>query len=214
MKQGDPSVSRETRSALDVSRETQTRLEAFAALLLQWNARINLVSRADASEVWSRHIADSLQLLPLIPSGVSEATDLGSGGGFPGLILAIATGIRFTLVEADHRKAAFLREAARVTSAPAHIVVARIETADVPPAPLLTARALAPLPNLLHLAARFLAPGGTALFPKGANAEQELTAAMPTWNMTVERFASRTDPAGLILRLTDIARAGGGSGPS
>lgn len=192
-----------------VSRETEARLREFLALLLRWNARINLVA-ADAPEVlWQRHVEDSLQLLPLLPETPGSLTDLGSGAGFPGLVLAAASGRETHLVESDKRKAAFLLEAARALGL-GHVTVhpRRIAEAKPPPAAVVTARALAPLPQLLALAAPLLAPGGIALFPKGRSAEQELTAAAPHWNMRVERFPSRTDPSGTILRLTEISPVG------
>ncbi len=190
-----------------VSRETQARLDVFHALFLRWNPVINLVSRRDEARLGERHIQDSLQLLPLIPQGTDRAIDLGSGGGFPGLILAIASGLPFDLVEADGRKAAFLREAARETGARATVHAVRIERAEILPAPLVTARALAPLAELLALGGHLIAPGGFALFPKGEKAEEELTNAQAGWQMVVERFASKTDPAGVILRISEVARA-------
>jgi 16S rRNA (guanine527-N7)-methyltransferase len=189
-----------------VSRETYSALNAFAALLLRWNRTVNLISRRDEPDLWPRHIADSLQLVPLIPPGTQRGIDLGSGAGFPGLVLSIATRIPFDLIEADLRKAAFLRESARTTGAPATVHPVRAEAATVPPAPLVTARALAPLPDLLTLAAPFLASGGTCLFLKGANAASELTAAAPGWHMRVERLPSQTAPDACILRISDIAR--------
>ena len=197
------SVSRETLAA-DVSRETSDRLEIFAALLLRWNARINLVSRADAPHLWSRHINDSLQLTALVPEGIDRAIDLGSGAGFPGLVLAIATGISFELIESDARKAAFLREAARLTEAPATVHVTRIEAASVAPAKLITARALAPLPDLLRLAVPLLAESGVCLFPKGESVEQEIADASIAWTMRIERHISRTDRSGVILRISEV----------
>lgn len=190
-----------------VSRETSERLAIFQALCLRWNPIINLVSRRDAPKLSARHIADSLQLAPLIPAGITRAIDIGSGGGFPGLILAIATGIHFELIESDARKCAFLREAARETGAQATIHTTRIEQAEVLPAMLLTARALAALPELLALAAPLIAPGGVALFPKGVRADEELTNARSQWQMRVERFPSQTDTGGVILRISEVARA-------
>jgi 16S rRNA (guanine527-N7)-methyltransferase len=187
---------------IDVPRGT---LKNFAETLLRWNRTVNLVARADERELWERHIADSLQLAPLA-AGAARGIDLGSGAGFPGLILALATEIPFDLVEADHRKAAFLREAARVTKAPVHVHAIRAENATLPPAPLVTARALAPLPRLLELATPVLAPGGVCLFLKGAHADAELTDTAREWQMRVERFPSRTAPDGVILRLSEIAR--------
>jgi 16S rRNA (guanine527-N7)-methyltransferase len=136
----------------------------------------------------------------------ARAIDLGSGAGFPGLILAIATGVPFDLIEADQRKAAFLREAARITSAPARVHATRVEAADIPPALLITARALAPLPKLLSLAAPLLAPAGTCLFLKGTSARSELTDAEREWHMQVDSISSRTAPGARILRITDLSR--------
>lgn len=183
-----------------VSRETQERLAVFEALLRAWNPKINLVAPADLPFLRPRHIDDALALIPLIPDATPRAIDLGSGGGFPGLILAIATGIPFDLVEADTRKSAFLREAARVTGAPATVHQARLEAASLPPAPLVTARALAPLPRLLAFSAPFLAPGGIALFPKGQRLEEELTQARRQWTM---QTAIHQGPNGPILCVSD-----------
>ncbi len=190
-----------------VTEAQRTALDAYAALLARWNERINLVSPRDLPRLWERHIDDAAQLVPLIPPGTRRIADLGSGAGLPGLILALLSGVETHLVERDQRKAAFLREAARITGAPATVQAA--DAATLPPlaADLVTARALAPLPVLLPLAARHLAPGGACLFPKGATASAELTAAAEGWTMQVERFPSRTDPAATILRLTEVARA-------
>jgi 16S rRNA (guanine527-N7)-methyltransferase len=188
----------------DVSRETTERLGLYVDLLLRWQRTINLISRRDRAQIWPRHIDDSLQLLPLIPPGTPRGIDLGSGAGLPGLVLAIATGIPFDLVESDQRKAAFLREAAHVTGAPVGVHATRIETATIPRAPLVTARALAPLDRLLPWAARLLAPGGVCLFPKGRGAEGELTAAAARWHMHVLAAPSRTDPSATILRISEI----------
>ncbi len=161
--------------------ETRARLHAYADLLATWTRRINLVSAADQPHIWSRHIQDSLRLVRLIPPGTARGIDLGSGAGLPGLVLAIATDLPFDLIESDRRKAAFLREAARLTGARATIHAIRIEACTVPPAPLVTARALAPLDALLALAAPLLAPGGTMLFPKGARAAIEIEEARRRW---------------------------------
>lgn len=194
--------------------DVEARLRLFQATLERWNARINLVSRGDVPHLWARHIADSLQLgalpAPLPPRGI----DLGAGGGFPGLVLAIAYGIEMHLIEEDQRKCAFLREAARLTEAPVHVHAVRIEAAALPPAPVVTARALAPLDRLLAYAEGKLAPGGECRFLKGAGVEAELAAAGVGWEMTVERFPSATDPSGVILRLTGIRRRFGASGPA
>lgn len=186
---------------------TTARLDAFTDLLLRWNNRINLVADRDAEAVRTRHIADSLQLLPLLPEGDGPVGDLGSGGGFPGLVLAIASRRPFHLVESDRRKAAFLTEAAaRLGLTHLQVHPMRIDAVRLPPLAALTARALAPLPHLLPHAARLLAPGGVALFPKGRTAEDELTAALMHWKLHIERFASRTAPDATLLRLSEIRR--------
>ncbi|AQU87662.1 16S rRNA (guanine(527)-N(7))-methyltransferase RsmG [Komagataeibacter nataicola] len=190
----------------DVSRETRERLERYADLLLRWNARINLVSPHDLPHLWSRHIGDSLQLASLIPPGGVDLVDMGSGGGFPGLVIACATDAQVTLVESDQRKAAFLREAARVAGVKVRVCAQRLEVADVPPAQVVTARALAPLSRLLEWGARFLRPDGVCLFLKGRNAEEELTMARAGWHMTTTRIPSRTNTDGVILELSDIRR--------
>ncbi len=190
-----------------VSRETLARLQTLCRTVADWSVRINLVSRGDLPHLWSRHVRDALQLLPLIPAGAARGIDLGSGAGFPGLVLAIATGIPFDLIEADKRKAAFLHAAAAATAAPVTIHATRIEAAPVAPAPLLTARALAPMAQLLAYADRLILPDGVCLFPKGANVADELTAAARQWHMQVDRFPSRTSPEGTILRITRLRRA-------
>lgn len=188
--------------------EVTDRLRIYQALLLRWTARINLIARTDADEIWQRHILDSAQLGPLLPAPAAELVDLGSGAGFPGLVLAITTGWQVHLVESDQRKAAFLREAARATEAPAVVHPLRAEALKLPPVPVVTARALAPLAALLPLAAPLLRPDGICLFPKGATANDELTAAANGWQMRVERFPSQTSAGATILRLSEIRRVG------
>lgn len=192
-----------------VPRETELKLRDFLALLSQWNAKINLVGKANPDDWWVRHILDSMQIVPFLPHGRGTITDLGSGAGFPGIILALATSRPVHLVESDRRKAAFLMEAVRVFNLEAvwvHNV--RIEAASLPPATLITARALTSLTNLLSYAYRLLMPGGVALFPKGRTWERELTAASVDWTMHVERFQSRTDPQSVIFRISEISPAG------
>ena len=184
------------------------KLKIFADLVQKWSPKINLVSKSDLPHIWARHIEDSLRLLPFIPSTVSRAIDLGSGAGFPGLVLCIASGLPFDLIESDARKAAFLAEAARQTGAPAKIYNCRIETANVQPAPLITARALAPLEKLLGLAAPLLEPEGFCLFPKGRGVETELTGATPLWHMKAERLSSPTWGDSCILKVSQIRHAG------
>jgi len=189
-----------------ISKDIDRRLDVFAAMLLRWNATVNLIAAGDVPVLRQRHIDDCLQLAPLMPPGVSRGIDLGSGAGFPGLMLAIATGVSFDLIEADHRKAAFLREAARAIGAPATVHACRIEAAKVGPVGLVTARALARLPQLLDLAAPKLADGGVCLFLKGASAAAELTDAAREWHMRIEQIPSRTESSATILRISEIAR--------
>ena len=191
---------------LPVSRETAERLATYVGMVRQWNRTINLIARGDEPLIWERHVRDSLNLLPHLPLGFTRAIDLGSGGGFPGLVLAIATGRPFALVESDQRKAAFLREAARATHAPATVHAVRAEASGLTPAPLITARALAPLTTLLAWAEPLLLPDGACVFPKGRTAEQELTAAQTQWHMRVEQWPSALDPFARILRLSEISR--------
>jgi 16S rRNA (guanine527-N7)-methyltransferase len=186
---------------------SEQKLRQFAALVEKWSQKINLVSRSDLAVLWDRHVEDSLALRPFIPENTNAAIDLGSGAGFPGLVLAIATGIPFTLIESDKRKAAFLADAARELNAPAKVLAVRIEDAKTTPAPLITARALAPVEKLLGLALPHLAPGGICLFPKGKSAEEELTAAKPLWQMTVTRHPGSA-PGSCILEIGDIHHAG------
>jgi 16S rRNA (guanine527-N7)-methyltransferase len=186
--------------------DLEERLAIFTALLARWNPTIRLVSVQDMAHLRHRHIDDSLQLIPLIPRETPRAVDLGSGGGFPGLVLAIATGIHFDLIEADGRKAAFLREAAAAIDAPVTVHASRIEEVRLPPVALVTARAMAPLRILLDLASPFLLAGGTCLFPKGARAESEIAEAERDWTMTLRRIPSATAPDAQILCIKSIER--------
>ena len=150
---------------------------------------------------------DSLQLAALLPDHARAAADLGSGGGFPGMVLAIATGLTFRLVEADARKAAFLREVARMTHTTVDVMNQRIEHVRVPPLDVITARALAPLPKLLDLAYPLLRPNGTLLLLKGATAEREIAEACRQWTMRIEQHISQTGAGGVILRISEVERA-------
>lgn len=198
-------------AAMDVSRETAGRLDAYAALLARWTQRINLVAPGTLGALWSRHFLDSAQLLGLAPPGTGTWADLGSGGGFPGAVVAILAGekrpeLAVTLVEADQRKAAFLRALGRETGTDFKVLTGRIE--DLPPlgAHIVSARALAPLPVLLGYAARHLAPGGTALIPKGAQAAGEVAEARKKWSFSYTTCPSQTDPEAAILKIGEIAR--------
>lgn len=195
---------------LNVSRETFQRLEAFHHLLRRWNKTINLISAREIDLVWERHIRDSLRLIPYLPPGCS-ITDLGSGAGFPGLILAIATGRQTTLVEADQRKAAFLREASRITETLVDVIATRIEASGLRELPLITARALAPLSRLLDLSAPILAPDGVCLFLKGSQLAAELTEAERKWQMTLRTHPSLDAQGGVVLEVSHLRRNQSGS---
>lgn len=194
-----------------VSRETSERLAIYAARLREWNPRINLVSRSTLDDLETRHFADSLQLLALAPAHVTHWVDLGSGGGFPGLIVAIAamdlgSPVRVTLIESDQRKAAFLRTVIRETGAAATVLAQRIEAALPQQADVLSARALTDLTGLLGFAERHLAAGGLCLFPKGATWQKEFAAAQHQWRFDATPVKSQTDPDAVILAIQGIAR--------
>jgi 16S rRNA (guanine527-N7)-methyltransferase len=189
-----------------VSRETLARLEAYGALLTQWSARINLVGHDTIADLWRRHLLDSAQLRPLVPDAAQSLIDLGSGAGFPGLVLAILGVPGVELVEADSRKSAFLREAARVAEVAVTIRPCRIAAVPAHPVDVVTARAVAPLDRLLDLARPFLGPDTICLFPKGARAEEELTLARKRWTMTPSLYQSISDPRGAVLRLHEVVR--------
>lgn len=190
----------------DVSRETLDRLSAYASLLIAWNRRINLVGRNTIGDLWRRHLLDSAQLFPLIPREARSLVDLGSGAGLPGIVLAIMGVPDVHLIEADTRKAVFLREAVRVTKASATIHATRIDRVPRFSADVVSARALAPLPALMEVSQRFLGPRTVCLFLKGRTVEEELTEASKAWHMQVYRQPSLADPSGCILRLEAIAR--------
>lgn len=196
---------------MDVSRETAERLALYAARLREWNPRINLVAKSTLDDLETRHFADSTQLFDLAAHPVGHWVDLGSGGGFPGLVIAIramASGSpsRVTLIESDQRKAAFLRTVIRETGAPAAVLCDRIESVAPQQADALSARALTDLTGLLDHAARHLAPGGLCLFPKGASWQKELPAAAARWRFDLQTAKSLTDPDAVILLIKGIVR--------
>ena len=206
---GSPDLSADRARALalvPVSRETAARLDRFVALLLQWQERINLIAPSTQSALWTRHIADSLQLIALAPQARVWA-DLGSGAGFPGLAIACALagveGARVHLVESNSKKAAFLRAAVHAAGAPAVVHAVRIEDFVEKPSEaieVVTARALAPLARLLELAYPLLTTGAVGLFPKGQDVEAELTEATKCWNIQASLNPSLTDPrAGIVV---------------
>jgi 16S rRNA (guanine527-N7)-methyltransferase len=193
---------------VDVSRETLDKLQCYADLLVKWQKSINLVSGGTLNDLWRRHFWDSAQLVPLVPADTQVIMDFGSGAGFPGLVLAIILDVEVNLVESSGKKVAFLREAARVSGACVKLHQGRIETLSLPKSDLITARALAPLTQLLEFAAPHLEPHGRCLFLKGARAEEELTEAMKKQSMTIERIQSATDPKGVILSIREMSRDG------
>jgi len=187
-----------------VSRETLDRLEAYVALLGAWNARINLVGRNTMGDVWRRHILDSAQLFALLPRRTRVLVDLGSGAGLPGLILAAMGVPEVHLIESDQRKAAFLREAVRVTGVAATVHAVRVESVPALVADAVTARALADLSQLIEISKKFRNSRTVSLFLKGESVEGELLAAQARWRMDASMLPSRSDPGGIVLRLEEI----------
>jgi 16S rRNA (guanine527-N7)-methyltransferase len=203
----EPPLSREAFAAsLDVSRETLDRLTAYLDLLQRWQRAINLVGPATLADPWRRHILDSAQLRAHLPPGNASLVDLGSGAGFPGMVLAVLGVPGVVLIESDRRKAQFLREVARETGTAVTIRAERIERLSGWPADVVTARALAPLPRLLPLAERFLTADSICLFLKGHNAVRELTQALKSWHMVPEMFSSLSAPTGTVLKLRGVGR--------
>jgi 16S rRNA (guanine527-N7)-methyltransferase len=195
-----------------VSRETEARLNRYVDLLLEWQAKTNLVAPSTLPNLWTRHIADSLQLLALAPAA-KVWVDLGSGGGFPGVVLACALaetpGAVVHLVERNAKKAGFLREALRVTGATGMVHLADIgDTVEriTGPVDCVTARAVAPLHQLIGFAEPLLRNGAKALFPKGQDVEAELTEATKYWNITPHLHSSRTGGGGWIVELDHVER--------
>ena len=187
-----------------VSRETLQRLETYAGLLHQWNAKINLVGPATLPELWWRHMLDSAQLRDSIPESARVVVDLGSGAGFPGLVLAIITGLDVHLIESDARKVAFLRESARATKTTVRIHQQRVESVHSFKADVITARACAPLTQLLEWAFPFMGAEAVGVFPKGQNVGLELTDAHKIWTMKVDQRPSRTDPTATVLCVREV----------
>jgi len=182
------------------------RLRAYADLLTTWQRRINLVGARTLEDLWRRHMLDSAQLFPLLPAGTQSLLDLGSGAGFPGLVLAILGVPNVHLVESDARKCAFLQEAARLTGTSVAIHRRRIEAIEPFPVDVITARACAPLSKLLGFVEPFLSPSTICVFPKGRKADEELTDSQKNWMIETTRIPSLSDPGARILILEDIRR--------
>jgi 16S rRNA (guanine527-N7)-methyltransferase len=195
----------------NVSRETIDRLRAFESLVQKWTKKINLVSSGDFSQIWERHIVDSMQIYDVAPKD-GNWLDIGSGGGFPGIVAAIlarGNGVdrEFTLVDSDQRKCAFLRTVARELKLNVSVKAARVE--EMPPmgVKILSARALDDLNGLLSHAKRHLATDGVALFPKGARWKQEHEEAIKHWSYDLDIIKSNTNPDATILKIKEIAHA-------
>lgn len=194
----------------NVSRETNERLKIYADLLVKWNPKINLISKSSVANLWQRHFVDSAQIWSIAPKS-GYWLDIGSGGGFPGLVIAAIASdecpsMRIGLVESDSRKATFLRTAAREMGINAEIHISRIENLAPQNADVLSARALAPLSQLCSFAERHLSTKGCAVFPKGEKAVDEIETALANWQFEVETYPSVTDKDASILKLKGISR--------
>lgn len=196
---------------MDVSRETEERLSQYQELLLRWNSRINLVSPSSIPHVKSRHIDDCLQIAESIEPGEGVWVDLGSGGGLPGIVLAIAFASRpthFVLLESDQRKATFLRSAIRgIGLTNTEVITSRIEAADPLNAAYLSARALAPLPYLMPYLDRHLAKNGQAWLMKGEKWQSEVDEARQHWQFQLESRPSKTQTGAAILKISEVSNA-------
>lgn len=206
----DPGWPAEFERRFDVSRESWSRLAIYVSLLRQWQARINLVAPSTLPDIWERHIADSLQLLPHLKSEAHVIADLGSGAGLPGLVLGLVRPVTVHLYEANGKKIAFLNEVIRRTGIQAKTHQIRLEnlsTAPVlPQVDIVTARALAPLDTLLDYAWPFLSAGATGLFLKGQDVDNELTVAAKSWRIGYHKHVSVTDSKAAILEIREVHR--------
>lgn len=201
----------DAQEALNVSRETLEKLKAYVDLLVKWQAKINLVSKHSLSDVWRRHILDSIQLMTLVPDETRTIADIGAGAGLPGIPLSLALGGKgrnshVHLIESDTRKCAFMREAIRVTGTNATVHNLRVEDYRGPKAEVITARALAPLDVLLTLAKPIAAPKSVCLFLKGKSANDELISARESWHMNVNQTTSLSEPDGKVLIINEFWR--------
>ena len=205
--------------AFDVSRETLDRLALYESLLIRWQKAVNLVAPGTLGDIWHRHIADSAQLWSVVAQDLSDSPqkavdwlDLGSGAGFPGLVIAIMAAdhaaLKMHLVESNGRKCAFLADVARQTGVPVEIYNCRIESFELQQClntvSILSARALAPLPRLLELTAPFFSSESQAVFPKGKDADDEIRAAKGHWRFDVKEVPSMTDRQGVVLRIRHL----------
>lgn len=190
-----------------VSRETIDRLAAIHQTLVQWQPRINLVAPSTLDDPWRRHFLDSVQIASLVPARATRLVDLGSGAGFPGLVLAALGRWDCHLVEADQRKAAFLREAARLSDSRVTIHARRLETMPPLDADVVTARALAPLPKLLSYVEPFMTPVSRAVLLKGRGVRRELTDVAENWRVRARLLGSAADPESAVLVFEGVPHA-------
>lgn len=196
----------------NVSRETLRTLQSFCAEAEKWNKSINLVSKATVPDFWLRHIVDSVQVIDCVEK-VSHWIDIGSGGGFPGVVCAIVAADRypeaqFSLIESDIRKAAFLRHATQKYALPCEIHAVRIENYSGNRGDVVSARALKALPQLLQYTESLLAADGVCLFPKGRSYSQEIIAAQESWSFDCNVIPSKTSPDAAVLRIENVNRNG------
>lgn len=199
----------------NVSRETIERLQLYASLLEAWNPSSKLVSGSTLADVWFRHFLDSSQLSRHLPECASLCADLGSGGGFPGMVLAILAAerrpdLRFALIEANLRKCEFLKQVSMQTGVPVEVLRDRAESCHPQEADIVVARGLAPLTRLVGLAERHLRTGGVCIFPKGASHESEVLDAKSRWEFTIDRVQSVTRKTSALLILRDIRHVASG----
>ncbi|MBL4906146.1 MAG: 16S rRNA (guanine(527)-N(7))-methyltransferase RsmG [Sneathiella sp.] len=193
-------------SATDVSRETMEKLKIYAALLEKWQKAINLVSKTTIPDIWQRHMLDSFQVLKHATPTSGRWIDLGSGAGFPALVVAIASDFDVHVVESDQRKCLFMREVSRETSTPITVHNKRIEAVTPFEADIISARALAPLDKLLAYAAPFASRNTEFLFLKGQDVDAELTQAAKCWNIDATKHKSLSSNEGCILKVRDVSR--------
>ena len=201
-----PEVFKMLNEHVDVSRETFDRLTTYHDELLKWQERVNLISPDTIPDIWTRHFLDSLQIVKYLPEDKGPIIDLGSGAGFPGLVVAIATERMVHLIESDMRKSIFLREAGRLTQAPVTVHNCRIESQPLDEAGIILSRACSSLGDLLHLVENFVSRETLCLFHKGKNYVMELEQAGEIWQFDQEIYPSVTDTNGVIVQLTNIAR--------
>lgn len=200
----------------DVSRETYDLLGLYVSLVVKWNPKINLIGKSTERDIWERHISDSLQIWPIAREHLRTEyplvwMDMGSGGGFPGIVLALlcmelAPNVKFHLIESDQRKCAFLRTVSRETNCPFAVHSKRIEDMDTLNADIVSARALASLGKLFTMSERHLADGAKLLFPKGEKWQSEVSEARESWSFSLNSVSSSTNSGSAILEIGDLAR--------